>query len=74
MILNTGVAAVAAASAIAGVAFALSQVSASADPTAPPGAPRKPAEVWQDRPVEWAQLPAGGHWGVWINGDFLPLS
>jgi hypothetical protein len=55
---------------------------ASADPPPPPPpnsdeapawAPRKPAEVWHNLPVVWAWLPAGGHWGVWINGDFLPL-
>jgi hypothetical protein len=54
---------------------------ANADPPPPPSnsdeapawAPRKPAEVWDGQPVVWAWLPAGGHWGVWINGYFLPL-
>ncbi len=22
----------------------------------------------------WWNLPAGGHWGVWVNGDFLPFT
>ncbi|PJK20392.1 hypothetical protein CSX11_21325, partial [Mycobacterium goodii] len=40
----------------------------------PPNAPKKPAESWQGHPMVWAQLPAGGHWGVWVNGDFLPFT
>jgi hypothetical protein len=55
--------------------------TASADPPPPPSnsdeapawAPRKPAQVWEGQPVVWAWLPAGGHWGVWVNGYFLPL-
>ena len=38
-----------------------------------PNAPRKPAEVWNNRPVVWTSM-WGGRWGVWINGAFMPLT
>lgn len=38
-----------------------------------PNAPRKPAEVWDGKPVVWTSM-WGGRWGVWINGMFMPLT
>lgn len=38
-----------------------------------PNAPRKPTEVWNNRPVVWTSM-WGGRWGVWINGAFMPLT
>lgn len=38
-----------------------------------PNAPRKPAEVWNNKPVVWTSM-WGGRWGVWINGMFMPLT
>ncbi|MUL85603.1 MULTISPECIES: hypothetical protein [unclassified Mycolicibacterium] len=64
-----------------GAALGLGAATASADPQGPPPsvpapawAPKKPAETWQGQPMVWWNLPAGGHWGVWINGDFLPFT
>ncbi|KWX20977.1 MULTISPECIES: hypothetical protein [Mycolicibacterium] len=71
---KAALATVAAAGAIAVTAIGLGSATASADPVPPPGAPKKPAESWQGHPMVWAQLPAGGHWGVWVNGDFLPFT
>lgn len=71
---KAALATVAAAGAIAVTAIGLGSATASADPLPPPGAPKKPAESWQGHPMVWAQLPAGGHWGVWVNGDFLPFT
>jgi hypothetical protein len=63
------------AGAIAGASLGLGAATAFADgPVPPPNAPKKPAESWHGLPMEWAQLPAGGHWGVWVNGDFLPFT
>ncbi len=46
---------------------------AGAQPPPPPGAPPKPAEVWNGQPVVWN--PAwGGRWGVWINGGWISLT
>lgn len=71
---KAALATVAAAGAIAVTAIGLGTATASADPVPPPWAPKKPAESWQGHPMVWAQLPAGGHWGVWVNGDFLPFT
>jgi len=79
ILIRAALAGVAAAGVVLGGAMGLA--TASADPVppppgppVPPNAPKKPAETWQGHPMVWAQLPAGGHWGVWINGDFLPFS
>ena len=61
-----------------GFVSGLGAATASADPDPslppPPNAPKKPAETWQGHPMVWWNLPAGGHWGVWVNGDFLPFT
>ncbi|BBZ67243.1 MAG: hypothetical protein U0R77_07725 [Mycolicibacterium insubricum] len=44
------------------------------DPVAPANAPRKPADTFLNEPVVWWWGPSGGHWGVWINGQFLTLT
>ncbi|CDO08650.1 hypothetical protein C1S82_16040 [Mycolicibacterium cosmeticum] len=41
---------------------------------APANAPKKPAESWQGHPMVWWDWGSGGHWGVWVNGQFLPFS
>jgi hypothetical protein len=83
MMLTKAVAAVAAAGAIIGVAIGLNASTASADPAppppppsleAPPWAPKKPAESWHGYPMVWWDWGSGGHWGVWINGGFLPFT
>lgn len=66
--------AVAIAGAITSASLGLGAATASADDPVPPNAPKKPAESWHGMPMVWAQLPAGGHWGVWVNGDFLPFT
>lgn len=71
---KAALATVAATGVIIGSAIGLGAATASADPLPPPNAPKKPAESWQGHPMVWAQLPAGGHWGVWVNGDFLPFA
>ena len=67
---------VGAAAVLLGASLGLGAVTANADPSlpAPPNAPRKPAESWQGHQMVWWNLPSGGHWGVWINGQFLPFS
>lgn len=57
-----------------GAGVAVADPSGNPDPVAPAWAPRKPAETWLNQPVVWGWLPAGGHWGVWINGQFLTLT
>jgi hypothetical protein len=61
--------------AITGAAIGMSAPAAGAE-EAPPGAPRKPAEVWNGQPVVWfsGDPTPGGHWGVWINDYFLNLT
>jgi hypothetical protein len=82
---KAGLATVAAAGAIIGVAIGLNGSTASADPApqppppppsleAPPWAPKKPAESWHGYPMVWWDWGSGGHWGVWINGGFLPFT
>ncbi|ART69968.1 MULTISPECIES: hypothetical protein [Mycobacteriaceae] len=78
---KSALAAVAVAGAIAGSAVGLGAATASADPAAPPpsleapaSAPRKPAQTWQGQPVVWWDWGSGGHWGVWINDGFIPLT
>jgi hypothetical protein len=39
----------------------------------PPNAPPKTAEFWNGEPVVWTSM-WGGRWGVWKNGQFIPLS
>lgn len=75
IVTKAGLAAAAAFTAMAiGLNMGLGTATANADPVPPPGAPKKPAESWHGLPMVWAQLPAGGHWGVWVNGDFLPFT
>jgi hypothetical protein len=73
--------AVTTAGAIIGAAIGMDAPSASADPAPPPPsleapswAPKKPAESWHGQPMVWWDWGSGGHWGVWINGDFLPFT
>jgi hypothetical protein len=40
----------------------------------PANAPPRPAEFWQGHPMVWWDWGSGGHWGVWINGQFLPFT
>lgn len=72
------VAAVGTFGAAVGLATAATAMAEPAGPPpslpAPAWAPKKPAETWQGQPMVWWNLPAGGHWGVWINGDFLPFT
>lgn len=78
MFLSKAAVATFAAAGLIGAALGLGAVTASADPDPslppPPNAPKKPAETWQGHPMVWWNLPAGGHWGVWVNGDFLPFT
>lgn len=80
MVMIKALATATAAAAIIG-AIGLSAATAGADPTppppsleAPPWAPKKPAESWQGQPMVWWDWGSGGHWGVWINGQFLPFT
>lgn len=57
-----------------GTSTGLGAGMANADSVPPPGAPRKPVDTWLGQPVVWEILNPGGHWGVWINGGFIPLS
>jgi len=73
--------AVTGAGAIIGAALGLNAATASADPPPPPPsleapawAPKKPAESWHGYPMVWWDWGSGGHWGVWINDNFLPLT
>jgi len=73
--------AVTAAGAIIGASLGLNAATASADPAPPPPsleapawAPKKPAESWHGQPMVWWDWGSGGHWGVWINGGFLPFT
>lgn len=74
MKLKKTVVAAAALGVLVGTMTGLGAATASADSVPPPGAPRKPVETWQGQPVVWEILNPGGHWGVWINGAFLPLT
>lgn len=76
---KTTLATLGAAAVLLGAAVGVGSAPASADPPppslpAPPSAPRKPAESWQGKPMVWWNLPSGGHWGVWYNGQFLPFT
>jgi hypothetical protein len=78
---RTALVAVTAAGAILGAAIGLNAPSASADPPPPPpsleapaSAPKKPAESWHGYPMVWWDWGSGGHWGVWVNGEFLPFT
>lgn len=64
-----------AAGALAGAAAGFGTPPAQADPP-PPWAPRQPAAYWEGQPVVWwdGDPTPGGHWGVWINGQFLNLT
>jgi hypothetical protein len=73
--------AVTAVGAIIGASLGLNAATASADPAPPPPsleapawAPKKPAESWHGQPMVWWDWGSGGHWGVWINGGFLPFT
>jgi len=57
-----------------GAGVAAADPAGNPDPVAPAWAPRKPAEVWLGQPVVWWWGPSGGYWGVWTNGQFLPLT
>lgn len=84
MIGTNGMRATAVAAVVAAGALVFGMVPASAQPAPPPPppgvgepppawAPKKPAEVWDGRPVVWTSA-WGGRWGVWINGGFITLS
>ncbi|WP_445165395.1 hypothetical protein ACTXG7_15870 [Mycolicibacterium sp. Dal123E01] len=68
--------------AVLAVGLSIGAAPAYADPpppdqnmgeVAPDWAPRKPAEMWANRPVVWTHM-WGGRWGVWINDQFITLS
>ncbi len=76
-------AAVAVAGVIIGSTLGLGVGIANAQPPADPGgptleapanAPKKPADVWQGHPIVWWDWGSGGHWGAWVNGQFLPFT
>jgi hypothetical protein len=79
---KAAMATIAAAAAIIGAALGgLGAATASADPAPPPPsleapawAPKKPAESWHGYPMVWWDWGSGGHWGVWINDNFLPFT
>jgi len=71
--------ATAVATAVAGAAIGLGAGTAAAaewPAWSPDSGPRKPAETWLGQPVVWwdGSPSPGGHWGVWLDGNFMNLT
>jgi len=81
--IKTVLPAVAVAGGLAAALLGFGTPAASAEPAPPPPAPAgevapnwappKPADMWEGQPVVWFSG-WGGRWGVWLNGQFMPLS